>query len=80
MLKIFKIPVVLDIFSKSKSGLYLDIKDGTFPPAISTGKKSKGWPSHEVEAILRARIAGKSETEIRELVADLIADRQRAVV
>lgn len=39
------------------------------------GQRSSGWPDYEVAAIIDARIAGKSEKEIRELVTRLIAAR-----
>jgi prophage regulatory protein len=35
-----------------------------------------GWPSDEVDAINSARIAGKTDEEIRILVAKMEADRQ----
>jgi hypothetical protein len=41
-----------------------------------------GWPAHELDAIAAARIAGKSEDEIRALVKtprkDLVAARAQA--
>jgi prophage regulatory protein len=37
-----------------------------------------GWPSPEVDALLSARIAGKSEDEIRALVDRLHAARKAA--
>jgi prophage regulatory protein len=35
-----------------------------------------GWPSNEVEAINTARIAGKTDEEVRALVAKLEAARK----
>jgi len=64
---------------RSKSSHYLDIKNGLFTRAVAIGGRAVGWPEHEVDAINRARIAGKSEAEIRELVTQLEADRQIAV-
>lgn len=52
----------------SHSSIYSAIKDGLFTKPVLIGQRSVGWPSYEVEAINSARIAGKSETEIRELV------------
>jgi prophage regulatory protein len=37
-----------------------------------------GWPANEVEALNAARIAGKSESEVRELVVKLEAARKTA--
>jgi hypothetical protein len=39
------------------------------------GLRSKGWPDYEVKAIAAARIAGKTDAEIRELVKALHAKR-----
>ena len=55
------------------------VKRGTLTPPIrlSPGPTTPAlWPEHEIEAILRARLAGKSEDDIRALVARLAADRQ----
>jgi prophage regulatory protein len=37
-----------------------------------------GWPDNEVAALNAARIAGKSESEVRELVVKLEAARKTA--
>lgn len=41
-------------------------------------RRQTGWPSSEVAAINAARIAGKSDEEIRELVLKLEAARKWA--
>ena len=51
------------------------IKVGLITTGVAIGQRSKGWPDHEVKAINAARIAGKSETEIREVVTRLHAKR-----
>ena len=51
---------------------------GLCPPGISLGIRSVGWPAHELDAIAAARIAGKTEDEIRAIVRDLIAARADA--
>ena len=45
---------------------------------LQIGLRAVGWPTTEVAAINAARIAGKSEVEIRELVAKLEAARKSA--
>jgi len=45
-------------------------------PPVSLGGRSVGWPEYEITAINAALIAGKSETEIKELVKKLTADRK----
>lgn len=62
---------------RSRPSLYRDIQGGLFPPAIHIGKGGKGarWLARERQAIIAARISGKTDNEIRELVKKLIAAR-----
>ena len=60
---------------RSHASIYTAIKAGTFTTGVAIGQRSRGWPSQEVRAINAARIAGKTETEIRELVKVLHAKR-----
>ena len=68
---ILRLPSVLAKRGRSRSAHYLDIQDGLFTSPISIGYRAVGWPEHEVDAINSARIAGKSEAEIRALVSSL---------
>ena len=43
---------------------------------MSLGEKSVGWPYYEIETIVSARIAGKSNDELREIVKALIKLRK----
>lgn len=45
-------------------------------PPVNLGGRSVGWPEREVAAINAALIAGKSESEIKELVRKLVSDRK----
>ena len=60
---------------RSHASIYNAIKVGLFPTGVAIGQRLKGWPSEEVQAINAARIAGKSATEIRELVKRLHVKR-----
>ena len=62
----------------SRSTIYLKISQGLWPKQVKLGDRAVGWPAHEVAAINRARIAGKSNVEIRALVARLERDRSEA--
>jgi len=42
---------------------------------VQIGQRAKGWPDYEVRAINTARVAGKSDDEIRELVKLLHSKR-----
>jgi prophage regulatory protein len=71
-------PAVSAASGYSRSTLYKRIKEGLFTPPISLGGGISGWPSSEVEAINAARIAGKSDEEIKTLVAKLVSSRKCA--
>jgi prophage regulatory protein len=60
---------------RSDASIYNAIRAGLFTTGVAIGQRAKGWPDYEVEAIIAARIAGKTETEIRELVNRLHAKR-----
>ncbi len=62
----------------SRSTLYKLISQGLFPKQIALSKHAVGWPENEVSAVIAARIAGKSEEDIRELVGRLHDARKRA--
>ena len=51
------------------------IKAGLFTKPVPIGERSVGWPDYEVKAINSARIAGKTEADIRDLVNRLHAKR-----
>ena len=45
---------------------------------MSLGARAVGWPADEVEAINAARIAGRTDEEVRALVSKLEASRKDA--
>lgn len=60
---------------KSHASIYNAIRAGLFVKPVNIGQRSVGWPDYEVLALNNARIAGKSEADIRELVNRLHAKR-----
>ena len=75
-MSILRMPAVkAETGHRSHASIYSAIKAGLFTTGVAIGKRSVGWPSDEVQAINAARIAGKSEVEIRELVNRLHAKR-----
>ncbi len=60
----------------SRSTLYIHIATGLWTKPIRLSARAVGWPSSETTAIIEARIAGKSDQEIRDLVAELEAARK----
>lgn len=75
---ILRIPAVKTQSGLSRSTIYQRIAQGLWTKPVSLGARAVGWPSDEVEAINAARIAGKRDEEIRELVAKLEAVRKGA--
>lgn len=64
---------------RSDASIYQGVRAGLFTNGILIGSRAKGWPDYEVDAILKARIAGQSEAQIRELVNQLHAKRQTII-
>jgi prophage regulatory protein len=69
--RIFRVADTTIETGMSRSTLYLRIADGTFTTPVQLGSRLVGWPASEVHAINKARIAGKSEDDIRALVVAL---------
>ena len=72
---ILRRPLVEAASGYSRSTLYLRISQGLWPRPVSLGPRAVGWPASEVAAINAARVAGKSDDEIRVLVAKLHTNR-----
>ena len=75
---ILRLPAVKSESGLSRSTLYLRITQGLWTKPISLGARAVGWPSSEVAAINTARIAGKTDEDIRALVIKLEAVRKTA--
>jgi prophage regulatory protein len=63
----------------SCSELYRRVSRGLWPRPVSLGARAVGWPEGEVALMNAARIAGKSEAEIRLLVSYIQAARAKAM-
>jgi len=60
---------------RSTASIYNNIRDGLWTKPVNIGQRSVGWPSEEVEAINKARIAGANNGQLRQLVKQLHAKR-----
>ena len=69
---------VLERRGRSRSSHYADIKAGLFVKPVLIGMRATGTPDYEVDALIAARIAGKTDAEIRVLVIMLEAGRKLA--
>jgi prophage regulatory protein len=75
---IYRLPAVKSESGLSRSTIYLRIAQGLWTKPVSLGARAAGWPSGEVAAINSARIAGKTDEEVRALVMKLEAARKAA--
>jgi len=76
---ILRLPAVKAESGASRSTIYLRIKQGLWTKPVKLGLRAIGWPSHEVAALLQARIAGFDDQSIRALVIKLEAARSNAL-
>lgn len=77
---ILRLPDVKRSSGLSRSTIYLRITQGLMTKPISLGGRAVGWPANEVNEINLARVAGKSDDEVRALVASLMDARGDALV
>jgi len=73
---ILRLPEVLRERGRSRSAHYLDIQQGLFTRQVAIGMRAVGWPADEVAILNAARIAGKTDDEIRALVEQLESARK----
>ncbi|MDR0770004.1 MAG: AlpA family phage regulatory protein [Burkholderiales bacterium] len=79
MLQIHRLPQVAATLGLSRSTVWLRVSQGLLTPPFPLGGRAVGWRSGEIESIASAFAAGKSNDEVRELVAKLVAERKLAV-
>ena len=65
---ILRFPSVKTEVGLSRTSIHRRIHAGLFPRPVSLGTKAVGWPAAEIAALNAARIADKSDDEIRALV------------
>jgi len=74
--RILRFPTVISESGHSRSTIYLRITQGLWPKPVSLGGRTVGWPDSEISSLLAARIAGKTDDEIRTLVTKLETERR----
>lgn len=70
-------PEVVTLTARSRSSLQLDEKAGLFCPPIAIGYRAVAYLRHEVQAVIQARIQGKTPDEIKQLVFELVNQRKQ---
>jgi prophage regulatory protein len=56
MTKILRLPSVMSYTGLSRSSIYLQMKNGSFPKSISLGVRTAGWIESEVLAWIDSKI------------------------
>lgn len=80
-MSMFRKPEVKDALGhRSDASISTSVLKGTLTKPVALGPRSVGWPDYEVKAIVAARIAGKSDDDIKALVTRLHAKRAELVV
>jgi|GEM_PF-6806668 len=65
-----------DMFGNMPASTWFErVAKGLLPPPVSIGGRSVAYLDHELQAIAAARIAGKSDDQIRQIVKNLVAAR-----
>ena len=77
-MRILRLDKILDKTGDTRSPHYDKIADGLFTRPVKIGVRAAGWPEHEAEAIIAARVAGASAADIRKLVQRLHEQRKTA--
>ena len=75
---VYRLPACKSESGYSRSTIYLRISQKLSTKPVSLRARAVGWPANEIAALNAARIAGKSDEEIRALVVKLEAARKAA--
>lgn len=75
---LLRLPAVKGQCGYSRSTIYLRMSQGLWTKPVSLGARAVAWPAADVAALNAARIAGKSDDQIRALVLKLEAGRLSA--
>lgn len=74
-INLIKLNKVLDMTCLTRSAFYSYINKGLIPKPIKIGERSVAWVESEISEIIKARVAGKSNDELKGIVQQLETDR-----
>jgi prophage regulatory protein len=77
--RMLRMPEVEEKTGRSRTMHYEDIRRGLMTPGVALGARCSGWPEHELDAILAARIAGASDDDVCQIVQRLMDERRAAL-
>lgn len=75
---LLRLPAVKAQSGYSRSTIYLRMSQGLWTKPVSLGARAVAWPAGDVAALNAARIAGKTDGQIRALVLKLESARLAA--
>jgi predicted DNA-binding transcriptional regulator AlpA len=73
-LALVRLPALLNRCGTSRSAVYKAIADGLFVPPVRVGGCA-AWPSHEIDTLIAAKIAGATSQQLCQLVRQLKEQR-----
>lgn len=76
---LLRLPAVKAQSGYSRSTIYLRISQGLWTKPVGLGARAVAWPAGDVAALNAARIAGKTDEQIRALVLKLESARLAVV-
>lgn len=74
-MRILRVDDTLTRTGDTRSPLYAKVAAGLFTRPIKVGERAAGWPEHEVDQLIAARVAGASADQIKRLVERLHQQR-----
>jgi len=78
-MNILRLPDVKRAFGyRSDASVYNAIREGIFTKGVAIGQRARGWPDSEVQALVKARVAGKTNAQLSELVTALHKKRHES--
>lgn len=77
-IKILRLPAALERLGMGETSYRTAMADGLVPKLIPLGPRSVGIPEHELNQVIRARIAGLPDEAIRKVVERIHENRARA--
>ena len=73
--QIIRLQQVLELLCTSRSTVYKQVNNGTFPKPISMGDRAVAWVTSEVNKVINARIKGFTDKQLQQLVIELKTKR-----
>jgi prophage regulatory protein len=75
-LKFIRLKKTIERSALSRSEIYRRMTDGSFAPTVTLGARTVAHIESEVDEVLAAMALGKNEEELKNLVTELVKQRQ----